>query len=58
MARFFRRVDSSIGQVISYYNHSLILDTASEEMAAKFLWYEYELIDDFQRTFDDLGRDN
>ncbi|MBW0581006.1 hypothetical protein O181_120721 [Austropuccinia psidii MF-1] len=58
VARFFRRVDRNSREVIMYANDRTIPGTASEEMAAKFAWYEDELINDFQRTFDDLGRDN
>ncbi|MBW0463513.1 hypothetical protein O181_003228 [Austropuccinia psidii MF-1] len=58
VARFFRIVDRNIREVIMYANDRTIHGTASEEMAAKFAWYENELINDCQRTFDDLGRDN
>ncbi|MBW0562920.1 hypothetical protein O181_102635 [Austropuccinia psidii MF-1] len=58
VARLFRRVDRNSREVIMYANDRTIPSTASEEMAAKFAWYEDELINDFQRTFDDLGRDN
>ncbi|MBW0550834.1 hypothetical protein O181_090549 [Austropuccinia psidii MF-1] len=58
VARLFRRVDRNSREVIMYANDRTIPGTASEEMAAKFAWYEDELINDFQRTFDDLGRDN
>ncbi|MBW0524395.1 hypothetical protein O181_064110 [Austropuccinia psidii MF-1] len=58
VARLFRRVDRNSREVIMYANDRMIPGTASEEMAAKFAWYEDELINDFQRTFDDLGRDN
>ncbi|MBW0569722.1 hypothetical protein O181_109437 [Austropuccinia psidii MF-1] len=58
VARLFRRVDRNSREVIMYANDRMIPGTASEEMAAKFSWYEDELINDFQRTFDDLGRDN
>ncbi|MBW0505116.1 hypothetical protein O181_044831 [Austropuccinia psidii MF-1] len=58
VARFFGRVDRNIREVIMYANDSIIPGTASEEMAAKFAFYEDELINDFQRTSDDLGRDN
>ncbi|MBW0470383.1 hypothetical protein O181_010098 [Austropuccinia psidii MF-1] len=57
VARLFRRVDRNSREVIIYANDKTILGTASEEMASKFPWYEDELINDFQRTFDDLGRD-
>ncbi|MBW0555002.1 hypothetical protein O181_094717 [Austropuccinia psidii MF-1] len=58
VARLFRRVDRNSREVIMYANDRMIPGTTSEEMAAKFYWYEDELINDFQRTFDDLGRDN
>ncbi|MBW0529801.1 hypothetical protein O181_069516 [Austropuccinia psidii MF-1] len=58
LARLFRRVDRNSREVIMYANDRTIPGTASEEMPAKFSWYEDELINDFQRTFDDLGRDN
>ncbi|MBW0546525.1 hypothetical protein O181_086240 [Austropuccinia psidii MF-1] len=58
VARLFRRVDRNSREVIMYANDRTIPGTASEEMAEKFSWYEDELINDFQRTFDDLGRDN
>ncbi|MBW0577446.1 hypothetical protein O181_117161 [Austropuccinia psidii MF-1] len=57
-ARLFRRVDRNSREVIMYANDRTIPGTASERMAAKFSWYEDELINDFQRTFDDLGRGN
>ncbi|MBW0577536.1 hypothetical protein O181_117251 [Austropuccinia psidii MF-1] len=58
VARLFRRVDRNSREVIMYANDGMIPGTASEEMAAKFSWYEDELINDSQRTFDYLGRDN
>ncbi|MBW0571169.1 hypothetical protein O181_110884 [Austropuccinia psidii MF-1] len=58
VARLFRRVDRNSREVSRYANDRTILGTASEEMAAKFSWYEDEFINDFQRTFDELGRDN
>ncbi|MBW0542634.1 hypothetical protein O181_082349 [Austropuccinia psidii MF-1] len=58
VARLFRRADRNSREVIMYANDRTIPGTASEEMAAKFSWYEDELINDFQRTFYDLGRDN
>ncbi|MBW0561100.1 hypothetical protein O181_100815 [Austropuccinia psidii MF-1] len=58
VARLFRRVDGNSREVIMYANDRNIPGTASEEMAAKFAWYVDELINDFQRTFDDSGRDN
>ncbi|MBW0541110.1 hypothetical protein O181_080825 [Austropuccinia psidii MF-1] len=48
VARLFRRVDRNSGEVSSYSNDRIIAGIASEEMAAKFIWYEYELINDFQ----------
>ncbi|MBW0531759.1 hypothetical protein O181_071474 [Austropuccinia psidii MF-1] len=58
VARSFRRVDRNSREVIMYANDRTIPGTAFEDMAEKFAWYEDELISDFQRTFDDLGRDN
>ncbi|MBW0582488.1 hypothetical protein O181_122203 [Austropuccinia psidii MF-1] len=58
VARLFRRVARSGREVIMYANERTIWGTASEKMAEKFAWYEDELINDFQQTFDDLGRDN
>ncbi|MBW0492755.1 hypothetical protein O181_032470 [Austropuccinia psidii MF-1] len=58
VARLFRRVDRSSREVIMYANDRTIPGTASEEMAAKFACYKDELINDFQKTFDYLGRDN
>ncbi|MBW0508174.1 hypothetical protein O181_047889 [Austropuccinia psidii MF-1] len=58
VARLFRRVDRNSREVIMYATDRTVPGTASEEMAAKFAWYEDELINDFQRTFDDLGTDN
>ncbi|MBW0504245.1 hypothetical protein O181_043960 [Austropuccinia psidii MF-1] len=58
VARLFRRVDRNSREVIMYANDRTIPGTASEMMAAQFSWYEYEFINDFQRAFDDLGRDN
>ncbi|MBW0519238.1 hypothetical protein O181_058953 [Austropuccinia psidii MF-1] len=55
VARSFRRVDRNSREVIMYANDRTIPGTASEEMAEKFAWYEDELLNDFQRTFDDLG---
>ncbi|MBW0491956.1 hypothetical protein O181_031671 [Austropuccinia psidii MF-1] len=39
-ARLFRRVYRNSREVITYANDSMIPGTASEEMAAKFEWYE------------------
>ncbi|MBW0560002.1 hypothetical protein O181_099717 [Austropuccinia psidii MF-1] len=58
VARLFRRVDRNSREVIMYANDRTILGTASEKVASKFAWYEDEKINDFERTFDDLGRDN
>ncbi|MBW0579407.1 hypothetical protein O181_119122 [Austropuccinia psidii MF-1] len=58
VARLFRRVDRNSKEVIMYANDRTIPGTASEYMAAKFAWYEDELMNEFQRTFDNLGRDN
>ncbi|MBW0507228.1 hypothetical protein O181_046943, partial [Austropuccinia psidii MF-1] len=58
VARFLRRVVRSSREVIMYANDRTIPGTTSEEMAAKFAWYEDELINDFQRTFHHMGRDN
>ncbi|MBW0479478.1 hypothetical protein O181_019193 [Austropuccinia psidii MF-1] len=57
-ARLFRRADRNSMEVIEYSDDSTISGTVSEEMAANISWYEDELINDFQRTFDNLGRDN
>ncbi|MBW0468842.1 hypothetical protein O181_008557 [Austropuccinia psidii MF-1] len=58
VARLFRRVDRNSREVIMFANDRTIPGTTSEEMASKFAWYEDELINDFQRDFDDFGRDN
>ncbi|MBW0461796.1 hypothetical protein O181_001511 [Austropuccinia psidii MF-1] len=58
VARLFRRVDRNSREVIMYSNDRTIPSTSSEEMASKFSWYEDEFINDFQKAFDDLGRDN
>ncbi|MBW0498136.1 hypothetical protein O181_037851 [Austropuccinia psidii MF-1] len=58
VARLFRRVDRNSREVIIYANDRTIPGTASEEMAANISWYEDELINDFQKAFDYLGRDN
>ncbi|MBW0544793.1 hypothetical protein O181_084508, partial [Austropuccinia psidii MF-1] len=57
VARLFRIVDRNSREVIMYANDRTITGTASEEMAETFAWHEDELINDFQRTFDDLSRD-
>ncbi|MBW0510948.1 hypothetical protein O181_050663 [Austropuccinia psidii MF-1] len=58
VARLFRRVYRNSREAIMHANERTIAGTASEEIAAKFAWYEDELINDFQKTFDELGRDN
>ncbi|MBW0467567.1 hypothetical protein O181_007282 [Austropuccinia psidii MF-1] len=58
VARLFRRVDMNSREVIMYAYDRTIPGTASEEMAGKSSWYEFELINDFQKHFDYLGRDN
>ncbi|MBW0519748.1 hypothetical protein O181_059463 [Austropuccinia psidii MF-1] len=55
VARVFRRVDRNSGELIEHATDRNIPGTASEEMTAKFARYEDELINDFQRTFDNLG---
>ncbi|MBW0553288.1 hypothetical protein O181_093003 [Austropuccinia psidii MF-1] len=40
VARLFRRVDRNSREVIMYSNDRTIPGTASEEMAARFAWYE------------------
>ncbi|MBW0565020.1 hypothetical protein O181_104735 [Austropuccinia psidii MF-1] len=58
VARLFRRAERNSREVIMYANDRTILGTASEEMAEKLACYEDELINDFQKTFDNLGRYN
>ncbi|MBW0479934.1 hypothetical protein O181_019649 [Austropuccinia psidii MF-1] len=58
VARLFMRVDRNSTEVIMYANDRTIPGTASEEMAERFSWYEDELINDFKKYFDYLGRDN
>ncbi|MBW0502837.1 hypothetical protein O181_042552 [Austropuccinia psidii MF-1] len=58
VARLIRRDDRNSREVIMYANDRTIPGTASEEMAENVSWYEDELINDLQRTFDDLGQDN
>ncbi|MBW0545972.1 hypothetical protein O181_085687 [Austropuccinia psidii MF-1] len=58
VARLLRRVDRNSRELIMYANDRTIPGTASEEMSAKFAWYEDELINDFQKTLRYLGRDN
>ncbi|MBW0551791.1 hypothetical protein O181_091506 [Austropuccinia psidii MF-1] len=57
VARLFRRVYRNSREAIMYCNDRTIPGTASEEMAEKCLWYEDELINYLQKTFDYLGRD-
>ncbi|MBW0491235.1 hypothetical protein O181_030950 [Austropuccinia psidii MF-1] len=58
VARLFRRVDRNSREVIPYTHDRIIPNTSSEEKAAKYAWYEDEFIQDFERTFDDLGKDS
>ncbi|MBW0539168.1 hypothetical protein O181_078883 [Austropuccinia psidii MF-1] len=58
LARICRRVYRNSRYVIMYANDRMIPGTVSEWMDSKFAWYEYEMINNFQRTFDDFGRDN
>ncbi|MBW0513702.1 hypothetical protein O181_053417 [Austropuccinia psidii MF-1] len=58
VARLFRRVDRNSRQMIMYATYRTIPETASEEMAEKFAWYEDELINYFKKTFDHLGSKN
>ncbi|MBW0475680.1 hypothetical protein O181_015395 [Austropuccinia psidii MF-1] len=58
VARLFRQVDRISREGEIYTNDRTIPGTASEEIAAKFAWYEDELINDFQRNFDHMGRNN
>ncbi|MBW0482270.1 hypothetical protein O181_021985 [Austropuccinia psidii MF-1] len=58
LAKLLRRVDRNSREIIMYANDRMIPGTASEEMGSKFVWYKDELINDLQRTIDDLGRDN
>ncbi|MBW0585849.1 hypothetical protein O181_125564 [Austropuccinia psidii MF-1] len=57
VARLFRRFGRNSREVIMYANDGMIPGIASEEMAPKFVWHEDQLINYFQSTFDDLGRD-
>ncbi|MBW0508834.1 hypothetical protein O181_048549 [Austropuccinia psidii MF-1] len=58
VARLFRRVDRNSREVIMYANDRTFPGTASEEIASNFSWYEDGFINDFQKMFDHLGRDN
>ncbi|MBW0493708.1 hypothetical protein O181_033423 [Austropuccinia psidii MF-1] len=55
LSRLFRRGNSR--DVIMYANDRTIPGTSFEEMAKTFSWYEGQLINDFQRTFDHIVRD-
>ncbi|MBW0486729.1 hypothetical protein O181_026444 [Austropuccinia psidii MF-1] len=58
VARLFMRADRNSTEGIMYANDSTIPGTASEEMASTISWYDDELINDFQKNFDYLGRDD
>ncbi|MBW0473714.1 hypothetical protein O181_013429 [Austropuccinia psidii MF-1] len=58
VVRFLRRVDRNSRERIEYANDRMIPVTASEDKAARFAWYEDELINIFQKAFDDVGKDN
>ncbi|MBW0580609.1 hypothetical protein O181_120324 [Austropuccinia psidii MF-1] len=58
VARLFRRFDKNSREVIMYSNDRTIPVTASEDMVETFSWHEDGLINDFQKNFDYLGRDN
>ncbi|MBW0566548.1 hypothetical protein O181_106263 [Austropuccinia psidii MF-1] len=58
VAHLFKNVDRNSREVIMYANDRTIPGTASEEMAEKVSWYEDELINDFQRTFVHMGRED
>ncbi|MBW0547646.1 hypothetical protein O181_087361 [Austropuccinia psidii MF-1] len=58
VARLLRRVDRNIRELIVYANDRMIPGPASELMATMFAWYEDESINELQRAFDDLGKDN
>ncbi|MBW0474699.1 hypothetical protein O181_014414 [Austropuccinia psidii MF-1] len=58
LAKLFRSVDRNSREVIVYAHDRIVLGNASEEMDSKFAWYEDELINKLQRTFDDLGKDS
>ncbi|MBW0509889.1 hypothetical protein O181_049604 [Austropuccinia psidii MF-1] len=48
VSRLFRNVYTNSREVIMYANNRSIPGTASEEMSAKFAWYDDELRNDFQ----------
>ncbi|MBW0579670.1 hypothetical protein O181_119385 [Austropuccinia psidii MF-1] len=56
--KIFRRLDRNSREIIMYANDRMIPGTSSEGMASNFVWYEDELINYFQRTFDYLGKDD
>ncbi|MBW0488971.1 hypothetical protein O181_028686 [Austropuccinia psidii MF-1] len=58
VARLFRRVNRNSRELLEYANNRTIPETASEERAANLSWYEDVLINDFQKTFYNFGRDN
>ncbi|MBW0467415.1 hypothetical protein O181_007130 [Austropuccinia psidii MF-1] len=58
VARLFIRVDRNSREVIMCAKDRNIPGTSSEEMASKLVLYEDELINGFQRTSDDLGKNN
>ncbi|MBW0480100.1 hypothetical protein O181_019815 [Austropuccinia psidii MF-1] len=57
ISRLFRWVDRNSLELIEYENVRIIPGTSSEEMASKFVWYKYELYDEFQRASDDFERE-
>ncbi|MBW0486446.1 hypothetical protein O181_026161 [Austropuccinia psidii MF-1] len=54
----FKRVDRNSRVVNVHSNDMMVPINASEEISAKFSWHEDELINEFQRTFDEIGKDN
>ncbi|MBW0482467.1 hypothetical protein O181_022182 [Austropuccinia psidii MF-1] len=54
---WLRRADRHSREIILYAKNGIIPGTASEEMPSKYSWYEVELMNELQRTFDDLGKD-
>ncbi|MBW0525167.1 hypothetical protein O181_064882 [Austropuccinia psidii MF-1] len=58
VAGLLRRADISSGELIEYANDRIIPETASEEMADKFGWYEDEPLNDFQKNFDHFGKES
>ncbi|MBW0465201.1 hypothetical protein O181_004916 [Austropuccinia psidii MF-1] len=53
-----KSVDRNSRELIVYANERMVSGTASEEIASKLTCYEDKLISKFQRTFNDLGKDN